>query len=379
MKSSLLKKNDLDNSAVGNPMMAKFVPSASARKMAASIKKKTSSFTTKEFEQFSPEATKPSPKDETSAVGVYRHEREAQVLTAKIVERLSPTTTKANSKSRTLVNTSPPNRRISQKMEAERGETSARKEDPERSPLKTKPKDKPLAKKEYLEGFSQKRIKANPKYKLPSTKFPYLNNWTGDDPELSPPKTKKTKSNLGKKPGTEKFKHESELGPHLGRDASPKDMVTSWGETGSPKGGLVAVHTTGRIQELLAINTEVRQPISQAKSIVGLQDTTDILFEDLICTPNPNPSYTPLRYQIDTPSLLKKKILKDQSINKFWGYQLYQRNGKPVQVHYCKTFEMANDIAKLFMKNNVVGFDMEWLSRSIKSESPRYIDFIHVY
>lgn len=374
MKSFLLKRGDLDNSAVRNPVMAKFIPSASARKMAVSIKKKTSSFTTKEFEQFSPEATKTNPKNEISAMGVYRYEREAQVPTAKIVERLSPTATKANSKSRTL-NLSLPNRRIAQTMEVERGEALVRKEDPERFPLKAKPP----AKKGYLEEFSQKGIKAKLKYKSPSEKFPYLNNWTGDDSKSFPPKATRTKSK-GKKPGTEKFKHESELGSHLGRDRSSKDRVPSWERPGSLlDGGSVAVHTTGRMQELLAIDTKVRQPISRAKSIVEFQETADTLFEDLICTPNPNPPYTPLRYQIDTPTLLKRKTLKDQSINKSWSYQLYRSNSKSVRVHYCETFEMADDIAKLFMKNNVVGFDMEWLSRSIKSESPRYINFIYVY
>lgn len=375
MKSSLLKKGDSDNSAVRNPVMAKFVPSASARKMAVSIKKKTSSFTTKEFEQFSPEATKTNPKNEKSAMGVYWHEREAQVPTAKIVEQLSPTATKANSESKTLVNLSLPNRRIAQTMEVERSKASVRKEDPEQFPLKAKPKDKPPAKK----GSPQKGIKAKLKYGSPSKKFPYLNNWTGDYPESFPPKATKTKSK-GKKPGTEKFKHESELGSHLGRDKSSKDKVPSWRRPSSLlSGGSVAMHTTGRMQELPVIDTEVRQPISRAKSIVEFRKTADSLFEDLICTPNTNPPYTPLRYQIDTLSLLKRKILKDQSINKSWSYQLYRSNSRPVRVHYCKTFEMADHIAKLFMKDNVVGFDMEWLSRSIKSESPRYIDFIHMY
>lgn len=375
MKSSLLKKSDSDNSAVRNPVMAKFVPSASARKMAVSIKKKTSSFTTKEFEQFSPEATKTNPKNEKSAMGVYWHEREAQVPTAKIVEQLSPTATKANSESKTLVNISLLNRRIAQTMEVERSKASVRKEGPERFPLKAKPKDKPPTKK----GSSQKGIKAELKYGSPSKKFPYLNNWTGDYPESFPPKATKTKSK-GKKPGTEKFKHESELGSHLGRDKSSKDKVLSWRRPSSLlSGGSVAMHTTGQMQELPAIDAEVRQPISRAKSIVEFQKTADSLFEDLICTSNTDPPYTPLRYQIDTPSLLKRKILKDQSINKFWSYQLYRSNSKPVRVHYCRTFEMADHIAKLFMKDNVVGFDMEWLSRSIKSESPRYIDFIHLY
>lgn len=370
---STLSKSDLATSTVGIPVMARFMPSALARKLAASIKKKTSSFTTKEFEQFSPGAEKSNPKDEISGVRIPQHEREVKALATKNVERLFLTVTKENSKRRTLVNHSLPNRPIAQTEEvkwsprkANKDKVSAKKKDFELFPPKAKPKDKPSTKKECLEVFSQGRTKAEPRHKSRSMKFPYLNNQMKDDPELFPSKAAKTKPK-GKKPGAGKSGYKSELSSNPGKDTGSEDKVLSWG-------GPAPI--VKQVKELLAIDAKVRS--TPQDNLVELQGTADTLFEDLICIPDQNPPYTPLRYQIDASSLLKKRILKDESINKAWSHQLYQSNGKLVQVHYCKTFETADDIAKLFIKDTVIGFDMEWLSCSIKSESPRYHGLMHI-
>lgn len=316
--------------------MSTFVPSASARKMAPSIKKKSSSFTTKEFEQFSPGGVKPNSKDKMPVTEVHQHARDIEALMVGNVERLFLQATKETPKNKTLAI---PNERSTKPLEAVKA--TARKDDlrqPRMEAAKTKaqlkhsPKDKAPAKKE---GLSQKETKA---------KF-----------KRQPPETGKSQL-------------QSELDP------CPRSEDKVWPRRvlGRLNGGSV-VRAVEQAQDLISINAEVRQQNPHTKLHVELQETADIFFQDLICIPNPDPSYIPLQYQIDATSLRKKQRLKPQSVNRYWSHQLYQSNDRPVEVHYCDTFEKANDVAKLFMKDNVVGFDMEWLSCSTKSKSPRYI------
>lgn len=335
MKSTLLK-SDSAVSVVENPVMSTFVPSASARKMAASIKKKTSSFTTKEFEQFSPKAVKPNSKDETPVMEVHQHERDVGVLMAENAERLLLQATKENSKDKT---SAIPNERNIQTPEAM--EATARKDDlwqPCLEVTKTKA-----------------QLKHNPKDKAPTKK------------EGLPQKETKAKSK-GKPPNTEKSQFQSELDP------PPRSEGKVWPRRvlGRLEGGSVE-RTVEKARSLTFINAKLYQPTPYTRLHVELQETTDIFFQDLICISNPDTPYIPLQYQIDATSLRKKQRLKPQSINRYWSHQLYQSNDRPVEVHYCDTFEKADDVAKLFMKDNVIGFDMEWLSCSTKSKSPRYM------
>lgn len=358
MQSTLLKKSD---STVETPVMSTFVPSASARKMAASIKKKTSSFTTKEFEQFSPGAVKSNFKDETPGIKIYQYETEAEVLLSGNVEPPLLKATKVDA-NKTLANVSLPNK----------PKAWAGKDGPEKSPLeatktksppKYKPKDKLLARKEGLTRKGTK-VKSKSLSNPLAKKFPYLSNWIKDDPVLFPLKAAKAKSE-GEPPKSSKLGPRREIGPE-------NKALSSKGPGSLLNGGLVTMEAIKPAQEFL---TKVHQPIPHVKLSVESQETTDLLFQDLICTSNPDSPYTPLRYQIDVSSLSKKRRLKPQSINRYWSHQLYESNGDSVEVHYCDTFEKANDIAKLFMKDNMIGFDMEWLSCSTKSDSPRYIEF----
>lgn len=333
IQSTLLKKGDSAVSVVENPVMSTFVPSASARKMAASIKKKTSSFTTKEFEQFSPKAVKPNSKDETSVIDVHQHERDVETLMAESVERLFLKATKENSKNKTPAI---PNERNIQAQEAMK--TTARKDNLGQPRLET--------------AETKAQLKQNPKGKAPAKK------------EGLSQKETKSKS---KPPKTEKFQFQSELDPR----PRSEDKVWPRRMLGRLNGGSV-IRAVEQARDMIPIDAKVRQPTPNTKLYAELQETTDVFFQDLICIPNPDPPI-PLQYQIDVISLRKKQRLKPQSINRYWSHQLYHSNDRPVEVHYCDTFEKADDVAKLFMKDNVIGFDMEWLSCSIKSESPRYI------
>ncbi|MCJ1357329.1 MAG: hypothetical protein MMC33_007325 [Icmadophila ericetorum] len=44
----------------------------------------------------------------------------------------------------------------------------------------------------------------------------------------------------------------------------------------------------------------------------------------------------------------------------YWRYSLYEKGGQKVRVHYCKSLETTERVAKLFLDQDVIGFDMEW-------------------
>lgn len=68
----------------------------------------------------------------------------------------------------------------------------------------------------------------------------------------------------------------------------------------------------------------------------------------------------PLGFHI--PQVQLHKIEKaHQNDQIYWQYDLYQGpNGERVQIHYCKSKEESEDIAKLFLNKEVIGFDIEW-------------------
>ena len=48
----------------------------------------------------------------------------------------------------------------------------------------------------------------------------------------------------------------------------------------------------------------------------------------------------------------------------YFAHEHYQsKDGSKVKVHYCKTLQESERVAKLFLEEKVIGFDMEWLSR----------------
>lgn len=54
---------------------------------------------------------------------------------------------------------------------------------------------------------------------------------------------------------------------------------------------------------------------------------------------------------------------------KHWSYRLYRGpNGEKVKIHYCKTRNDTESVARLFLNEEVVGFDIEWKPSASPSE-----------
>ncbi|GIJ91523.1 hypothetical protein Asppvi_010490 [Aspergillus pseudoviridinutans] len=55
---------------------------------------------------------------------------------------------------------------------------------------------------------------------------------------------------------------------------------------------------------------------------------------------------------------------------KFWSHRLRKApDGKDIIVHYCKSLKKTEEVAKYFLNDDVIGFDMEWKPQSSKSAS----------
>jgi hypothetical protein len=72
-------------------------------------------------------------------------------------------------------------------------------------------------------------------------------------------------------------------------------------------------------------------------------------------------TYVPLTYQIPPAALLAAIEAPPNTRASYWSQTLYRGpNDEKVLNHYCKTFEVAERVARYFLEAKVVGFDMEW-------------------
>jgi hypothetical protein len=69
----------------------------------------------------------------------------------------------------------------------------------------------------------------------------------------------------------------------------------------------------------------------------------------------------PLAYQIPAQDLRTALMASKTSQAAFWRYSLYKSpSGEKPRLHYCTKFEQAEQVAKSFSEEQVIGFDIEW-------------------
>ncbi|EOA80798.1 uncharacterized protein SETTUDRAFT_166226 [Exserohilum turcica Et28A] len=70
---------------------------------------------------------------------------------------------------------------------------------------------------------------------------------------------------------------------------------------------------------------------------------------------------TTLAYQIPEDTLRAAMLASPNTRASYWSANLYQGpEGESLSIHYCKTFNVAERVAQYFLKEKVVGFDIEW-------------------
>lgn len=82
---------------------------------------------------------------------------------------------------------------------------------------------------------------------------------------------------------------------------------------------------------------------------------------DLVRIAEYKETHQPLRYKISDQDRRDAWRASKTSGAAYWKYSLYKSpEGVKPRVHYCRKFQQAEDVAKLFLNQNVIGFDIEW-------------------
>ncbi|KAH0286193.1 ribonuclease H-like protein, partial [Aureobasidium sp. EXF-3399] len=80
--------------------------------------------------------------------------------------------------------------------------------------------------------------------------------------------------------------------------------------------------------------------------------------------------WPPLLYRIPPQDLRNALMASKTSQAAFWRYSLYKSpSGEKPRLHYCTKFEQAEQVAKLFSEERVIGFDIEWEMGSTVTKS----------
>ena len=75
--------------------------------------------------------------------------------------------------------------------------------------------------------------------------------------------------------------------------------------------------------------------------------------------------HSTLAYQIPEHLLRSAMLASPNTRASYWSAQLYcGPNGESLSTHYCTTMEVAERVAKKFLNEKVVGFDIEWKPHS---------------
>ncbi|KAL8713536.1 MAG: hypothetical protein Q9220_002398 [cf. Caloplaca sp. 1 TL-2023] len=70
---------------------------------------------------------------------------------------------------------------------------------------------------------------------------------------------------------------------------------------------------------------------------------------------------SPLGYYIPSTKMRESMLASSSSRSAYWQYSLYDGpKGEKVKVHYCRSLETTQRIARLFLNESVIGFDIEW-------------------
>lgn len=76
-------------------------------------------------------------------------------------------------------------------------------------------------------------------------------------------------------------------------------------------------------------------------------------------------TYTPLDFQIPADAMREAMLASPGTPASFWSHKLYRGPGdEKVTVHYCRSKETGETVAKLFLDKPVLGFDIEWKPRA---------------
>ncbi|KAL8934440.1 MAG: hypothetical protein Q9216_005912 [Gyalolechia sp. 2 TL-2023] len=115
-----------------------------------------------------------------------------------------------------------------------------------------------------------------------------------------------------------------------------------------------------------AYHTSVKRGYSAAAAASATLETTDTskVQEDQVHGTgalNRHQAGSPLGYHIPLARMRESMRASTSSRSAYWQYTLYEGpKREKVIVHYCKSLETTERISKLFLNEDIIGFDIEW-------------------
>lgn len=90
-------------------------------------------------------------------------------------------------------------------------------------------------------------------------------------------------------------------------------------------------------------------------------------------------THTPLEFQIPEDVLRAAMTAPENTKASFWSSNLYRGSeGKQILVHYCKTKAVSERVARHFVNEKVVGFDIEWKPWASASSIKKNVSLIQL-
>ena len=97
------------------------------------------------------------------------------------------------------------------------------------------------------------------------------------------------------------------------------------------------------------------------------------------CNEKDSETHAPLKFQIPEDILRAAMTAPENTKASFWSSSLYRGSeGKRIAIHYCKTREVAERVAQHFVKEKVVGFDIEWKPWAAASSIKKNVSLIQL-
>ncbi|RDI81263.1 hypothetical protein Vi05172_g8747 [Venturia inaequalis] len=109
-------------------------------------------------------------------------------------------------------------------------------------------------------------------------------------------------------------------------------------------------------------DAESGSEIGSASEAESDSDNDSVSSSDADCdASSEDETYTPLNFQIPADAMREAMLASPGTPASFWSHKLYRGPAdEKVTVHYCRSKETGETVAKLFLGKPVLGFDIEW-------------------
>ncbi|OJJ36853.1 hypothetical protein ASPWEDRAFT_431801 [Aspergillus wentii DTO 134E9] len=193
-----------------------------------------------------------------------------------------------------------------------------------------------------------------------------------DNPKLVRPKV----APVGEKPRAQTAAQHKLKETSSGKSTDPNSIRKAPGSKTIPlRAGAVSVrknkknHTVGQTSKPYSTVASIRSNAGHNED--GKDDVQSREYENSI-KQGDEANQTPIltKKLAATPHMSSQQAPSlDPATPKFWSHRLHKgSNEKAIVVHYCKSLRNTEEVAKLFLQDEIIGFDMEWKAQASSTD-----------